>query len=141
MSQHKAIIRQRHGEFGSLTDDKSSQLPSETIPNEAMTIPYLLSRYVQGIPLNVQHHGVDYQTENFDSPDWEKLKNADLTDHEDLQQQLQEIEDVHKEQVKRRQAKKKEQETTVSANTPPKAGTAEAGEDRHAGDGAARPAE
>lgn len=112
----QSIIRERHLSVGSVYDDRSSQSASLTTPDEAMDIPYLLARYVKGLPLDVQHIGVDIPTNNFDSPDWEKARDLDLVDHENLRDELLEIEEAHKEQVKKRKAKKAE---TISREESP----------------------
>lgn len=119
-------------------EDQSSHFPSLTVPDEAMTIPYLLAKYVKGTPLGVQEKvPVNVNTDNFDSPDWEKVKQMDLIDHEDFRSQLSEIETAHAEQ----QARKKLANQQKQSNLPkPPEGNAEARADKPVGDGAAGPA-
>lgn len=112
----QANIRARHVKANNIGEYKSSLYASETVPDEAMTIPYLLSRYVKGLPLPLQREGVNHDTDNFDSVDWEKAKNFDLVDHDNLRDEIAEIEEAHKEQVKKRKAKKAELETASSPN-------------------------
>lgn len=87
-------------------DDASSKLPSLTVPNEAMTIPYILSRYVKGMPLPVSKEAINYETDNFDSPDWEKMKNADMFDHEEMREELKEVVRAAEEQADQRKKQK-----------------------------------
>lgn len=114
-------------------DDASSKQPSMTVPDEAMTVPYLLSRYVKGVPLGVpEKHPVSMDTTNFDSPDWEKVKHMDLLDHDDLRDDLENVDREYKkrEAAKAKKAKEDKEKALdktrlpLSADTPPQAGTA-----------------
>lgn len=138
---YKQAIRARHVEAGSITDDRSSLYPTETLPDEGITIPDLMARYVKGQPMPEMRQAIDLQTSNFDQPDWEKARHMDLVDHDELREELEEIEEARKEQAKKRKEKKEQKQDNSSPNAPPQAGTAAVRAERHAGDGAAAPAE
>lgn len=119
----KSSIRFRHLS-SSVYEDASSQEPTLTLPDEAMTIPYILSRYVKGHPLGVEKNSIDYQTDNFDTPDWEKMKYADIHDLEIMKEEYEIIQQSHEYQKKQKILKKKKAEAEKlnppkEAETPP----------------------
>jgi len=113
-------------------DDRSSTQPSVTLPDEAIGIPELLAKYTKGIAPAVSRQPVDHQTDNFDSPDWMKVKDQDLVEHDILREELAYVEEQDKKAKKRKADKLKEQ----SFQKPP---SGEARVERPAGDGAAAP--
>lgn len=115
MSTFKNTIRNRHVERGNIGEIKSHLQPTETVPDEAMSIPYIMARYVKGLPVPITKQAIDHQTSNFDSPDWEKMAHLDLVDHDELREQLEEIETARKEQAEKR----KKKSAPPVADTPP----------------------
>jgi len=107
MSTLKNKIRNLHLELGEVFDEKSSEEPTMTIPDESMTIPYILSRYVKGHPLGVERNAIDYATNNLDSPDWEKVKQMDLVDLNEFKEDLDQIEKAANHQKRQKELKEK----------------------------------
>lgn len=113
---------------------------SETVPNEAMTIRQIFDRFRKGMPLGAEERqggrfSLDGSDQDFDSPDFDKLKEADFVDRDEFQEQLMvQIADKQKvlkerrdQETKKRQEEEKEiqalrEELRIRRQKPPKEG-------------------
>ncbi|AZL83023.1 hypothetical protein [Apis mellifera associated microvirus 36] len=84
------IVSQATYKPGAHSFEKESDKPSETVPNEAMSIQEILTRYAKGLnPGTTAIREAKYDPEaSHDSPDLEKLKHADLYEKEEFMNEL-----------------------------------------------------
>lgn len=91
----------------------SHTLPSVTEPDQAYTIAELLERHRQGILTDTEIHKDGYFNEHadFDSPDFEKFSDSDLTEKADyFTARRSEMEEIRKASEEKEAARKKAEE-------------------------------
>lgn len=65
--------------------EKRSNLPTMTQPQQSLTIQQILDRFTRGLPVNSQQRTPSFSTNpQFDDPDIEKLRHADLFEKEEF---------------------------------------------------------
>lgn len=101
----------------------TSELPSETIPDQTMSIKELLQKYSRGQPITGDNREPQYEEENHNFLDYKKL---DLSEIEDLKLQTQheitQLEAKAKNELIEKRAKAKkavEQQRHENTPTPP----------------------
>lgn len=96
----------------SKTFEPVSKLPSLTVPDETLSVRQILEKHMRGQKIKEQLYRtpVFNDTEDFDSPDMEKVKTMDLTEKEELKNnlsyQISELESKKSEIEARRKQKK-----------------------------------
>lgn len=95
--------RARYGE--------TNNLPSETLPSEAMTIRQIFDRFRKGLPLGAPERSGGYLVQgedaDFDSPDVDKLRESDFVERDEFQERL-----MNEIAQKQKQLKQRRQEET-----------------------------
>lgn len=107
-------------------DGEINNLPSETVPDETMSIREILERYARGLPLNGMRVPLYKKDPDFD--DLPDPATMDLADRQALQEMIeQELEDLKERQVVYRVSDKERQQAPAGA--PPEAPSGYAAED------------
>lgn len=86
---------------------------SLTIPNEAFSMAEILEKFTTGITPAVYKEGV-YHEGDFDSADWEEISRMDLSEQQEVIQQIEQDIEFHKNELKKQDDDRKKLEKQLS---------------------------
>lgn len=108
-------------------DGEVNNLPSETIPDETMSIREILDRYARGLPLNGMRTPLYQREPSFD--DLPDPATMDLAERQELAEMLEaELEDLREKQIRYRVSEEERQKAAAAA--PPEASSDEVAKDK-----------